>query len=178
MKKRAAIIIDGPNAKASANAAGFQVDYKKLLDFYSQEFDVFRAMYFTALPPRAVEAPIHKLTDWLGYNGYNVISKETKEYEQLDGSVKTKGNMDVEITVHTLELSKHVHELIFFTGDGDFRFLLETVQRSGLRATVIAARGVVSDDLRKQADRYVDLADMRNKFDQNLDVRRRRFVLE
>jgi uncharacterized LabA/DUF88 family protein len=72
--------------------------------------------------------------------------------------------MDVEIAVDMLEMAEHADHMVLFSGDGDFRKLVEAVQRKGSRVTVVSTvksqPPMVSDELRRQADNFVDLADL------------------
>jgi uncharacterized LabA/DUF88 family protein len=72
--------------------------------------------------------------------------------------------MDVEIAVDMMEMSAHADHMVLFSGDGDFRVLLEAVQRRGSRVTVVSTvksqPPMASDDLRRQADSFIDLADL------------------
>lgn len=153
------LLIDGSNFYRSSRELGFNVDYKKLLDFFNEDRDVFKAFYFTALPPKNVVSPIRRLTDWLSYNGYSVVSKQTQEWtDPVTGTVKVKGNMDLEIATAAIELSDHVSEVVLFTGDGDFRCLVELLQRKyGKKVVAVSSAKIVSDDLRRQVDVYIDL---------------------
>lgn len=163
--KKTAIFIDGANLSSSASQIGMRIDFKKLLTFYEKNYDLIRAYYYTALSDNAAYKNIHSLVDWLSYNGYNVISKKAKEFVSEDSVKRIKGNMDCEIIVGMLEMAPHVDHLILFSGDGDFRCVVEAVQRMGKRVTIVsAARGdqsVTADELIRQADYFVDLADLR-----------------
>jgi uncharacterized LabA/DUF88 family protein len=171
--KRIGIFIDGANLYASAKALNFRVDFTKLLNHYKGMGDVAHAFYFTALPPKDVEHPLRKMIDYVEYNGFSVIQKETKEYVDADGKSKLKGNMDVEIAVYAGEVSHTLTDVVLFSGDGDFRCLLESLQRRhGIRCTVVSARSLVANELRRQANEYVDLNTLRDKFNHGPDVER------
>jgi uncharacterized LabA/DUF88 family protein len=75
--------------------------------------------------------------------------------------------MHIELAVHTMELAEHVDEMILFSGDGDFRPLLEAVQRRGVRVTVVSSIAsqppMIADELRRQADIFTDLMELRAK---------------
>ena len=109
-------------------------------------------------------SPIRPLVDWLDYNGYTMVTKPTKEFTQSTGRRKFKGNMDVEIAVDIMELASHLDHVVLLSGDGDFRRLVEAVQRKGVRVTVISTirtqPPMVADELRRQADHFVELQDL------------------
>lgn len=159
---RAAIMIDGPNLYASSRACGFDVDYKALLAHFGGRSRVVTARYYTAVRDDDGFSSLRPLIDWLDYNEYRVISKPVKTFTNDDGSQTFKGNMDVEIAVDAMELAPHLDEIILFSGDGDFRSLIEAVQRRGVRVVVISSLNVCADELRRQADEFIDFGSLRS----------------
>ena len=165
MEGRAAILVDGSNAYATAKQLGFDVDYKRLRDFIDAEVEVHRALYFTALPEDStIITPIRPLVDYLAYNGWTIIQKPTKTYTAEDGTVKTKGNMDMEIAIEALKIAQRVTDIYIMSGDGDFKALVVALQDVGVRVTVISSiktrPSMCADILRRQADDFIELADM------------------
>jgi uncharacterized LabA/DUF88 family protein len=162
--ERTALFIDGPNLYASARALGFDVDYKSLLQHFSGKGRLLRAFYYTALVEDQEYSPIRPLVDWLDYNGYTLVTKPVKEFTDSMGRRKIKGNMDIEIAIDVMEMSDHVDHIVLFSGDGDFRCLVEAAQRRGVRVTVVStfrsSPPMVADELRRQADTFIDLQDL------------------
>ncbi|ACA14621.1 protein of unknown function DUF88 [Methylobacterium sp. 4-46] len=159
--QRSALFIDGANVYATTKALGFDIDYRKLLaDFRSRE-NLIRAFYYTALIEDQEYSSIRPLIDWLDYNGYRVVTKPAKEFTDSTGRRKIKGNMDIELTIDALELSPYIDHMVLFSGDGDFKPLVAAMQRRGVRVTVVSTiqtqPPMVSDDLRRQADDFVDI---------------------
>lgn len=164
-KERVSIFIDGANLAAACKSIHKSLDFGKVkLFFENSRTYVVDMRYYTAFDPSDDEAPMHKLVTWLGYNGFSMVTKEVKKYTQSNGTVRLKGNMDVEFTLDVFRLSKHVDRVVLFTGDGDFTALVEEVKREGKRVTIVSTmRGnipIVSGDLRKAANDYIDLVDM------------------
>lgn len=161
---RVAIFIDGANLYQSARALGFDIDYRRLLQSFSKSCRLIRAYYYTALLDDQEYSPIRPLVDWLDYNGFTMVTKPLKEFTQTTGRRKFKGNMDVEIAVHAMEMAPHVDHIILMSGDGDFRCLAEAVQRRGVRFSVVSTikpqPPMVADELRRQADFFVELNDL------------------
>ena len=128
---------------------------------------MLRALYFTTIVEDQESSPIRPLVDWLEYNGYTVVTKPAKEFTDASGHRKVKGNMDIELAVHAMELAEHVDQIMLFSGNGDFRSLVEAVQRRGVHVTVISTMStpspMISDELRRQADVFTDLVDLRPK---------------
>ena len=164
---RVAVFIDGANLYQAAKALGFDIDYKRLLQTLASDCRFVRAYYYTALLDEQEYSPIRPLVDWLDYNGYTMVTKPLKEFTQATGRRKYKGNMDVEITVDVMEMSGHVDHVVLISGDGDFRRLVEAVQRRGVRVTVVSTirtqPPMVADELRRQADYFLDLAELQGR---------------
>src|SRR5208283_2036187 len=159
--ERIALFIDGANLYASAKALGFDIDYKRLLREFQAKGRLIRAFYYTALVDDQEYSSIRPLIDWLDYNGYAVVTKPTKEFVDSLGRRKVKGNMDIELAVDAMEMAEHIDHMVLFSGDGDFRSLVEAVQRKGVRVSVISTittqPPMIADELRRQADEFVDL---------------------
>jgi uncharacterized LabA/DUF88 family protein len=128
-----ALFIDGANLYATAKTLGFDIDYKRLLKEFQSRGTLLRAFYYTAIIEDQEYSSIRPLIDWLDYNGYTVVTKATKEFIDASGRRKVKGNMDIELAVDAMELAEHIDQMILFSGDGDFRSLVEAVQRRGVR---------------------------------------------
>jgi len=165
--ERIGLFIDGSNLYASARALGLDVDYKRLHQHFSKQANLVRAYYYTALLDDQEYSPIRPLVDWLDYNGYNMITKPVKEFTDPTGRRKIKGNMDIELAVDVLELSKSLDHVVIFSGDGDFRRLVEAVQMRGVRVTIVSTLKsqppMVADELRRQADNFIDLVELKNE---------------
>jgi uncharacterized LabA/DUF88 family protein len=165
--EKIALFIDGANLYATAKSIGFDIDYKKLLREYQSRGNLLRAFYYTAIIEDQEYSSIRPLIDWLDYNGYSVVTKATKEFVDQTGRRKVKGNMDIELAVDAMEIAGHIDQMILFSGDGDFRSLVEAVQRRGVRVTVVSTIStqppMVADELRRQADQFVDIVELQPK---------------
>jgi uncharacterized LabA/DUF88 family protein len=163
---KVAIFIDGSNLYAAARSLEFDIDYRKLLGWGASCGRLVRAFYYTALIEDTDYSPIRPLVDWLDYNGYTMVTKPTKEFVDSQGRRKIKGNMDIELAIDVMEMADNVDHIILFSGDGDFRRLLEAVQRKGVRVTVVSTiqsnPPMVADELRRQADYFLDLEALRS----------------
>lgn len=162
--ERVGLFIDGSNLYAAARALGFDIDYKKLLNLFASNGRLIRAFYYTALIEDQEYSPIRPLVDWLDYNGYTMVTKPTKEFTDAMGRRKIKGNMDIELAIDVMEMAQHLDHVVLFSGDGDFRRLVEAVQRKGVRVTVVSTvrsqPPMVADELRRQADTFLELLDL------------------
>jgi uncharacterized LabA/DUF88 family protein len=163
-EERSAIFIDGANLYGAARLLNLEIDYKLLLKWGASKGRLVRAFYYTALIEDQEYSPIRPLVDWLDYNGYTMVTKPTKEFTDAAGRRKIKGNMDIELAIDVMEMAEHVDHILLFSGDGDFRRLVEAVQRKGVRVTVVSTvrsqPPMVADELRRQADYFLELLDL------------------
>lgn len=161
-QEKIAIFIDGANLYATTKTLGFDIDYKRLLNEFRTRGNLIRAYYYTALIEDQEYSSIRPLVDWLDYNGYRVVTKPAKEFTDSMGRRKVKGNMDIEIAVDALEIAPFITNMVLFSGDGDFSPLVNAMQRKGVRVSVVSTittqPPMVADDLRRQADEFIDIA--------------------
>jgi uncharacterized LabA/DUF88 family protein len=166
-QERVALFIDGANLYSAARSLGFEIDYRRLLESFRKESHLVRAFYYTALVEDQEYSPLRPLIDWLDYNGFTMVTKPAKEYTDSMGRRKVKGNMDIELAIDVMEMAPHVDHVVLFSGDGDFRRLVEAVQRKGVRVSVVSSTKtqppMVADELRRQADTFIELQDLMPK---------------
>ena len=84
-QERTALFIDGANLYAATRSLGFDIDYRRLLDFFSTKTTLIRAYYYSALLETEEYSPLKPLTDWLAYNGYTLVTKPAKEFTDAMG---------------------------------------------------------------------------------------------
>ena len=158
------LLIDGANLYATGRALGFEMDYRQLLKFFQERGYLLRAYYYTAIFEDQEYSSLRPLVDWLDYNGYTVVTKSAKEFTDASGRRKIKGNMDIELAVDAMELVNAADHFVIFSGDGDFRALVEALQRKGRKVSVFSTiecqPPMIADDLRRQADHFYDLASL------------------
>jgi len=163
--ERLALYIDGSNLYAAAKALGFDIDYKLLRSEFMRRGKLVRAFYYTALIEDQEYSPIRPLVDWLDYNGYSMVTKPAKEFVDSMGRRKVKGNMDIELAVDAMEMAEKIDHMVLFSGDGDFRPLVEAMQRKGVRVSVVSTirsnPPMIADELRRQADNFIELDELK-----------------
>jgi uncharacterized LabA/DUF88 family protein len=173
--ERCALFIDGANLYSASRNLGFDVDYRSLLEFFRGRTQIVRAYYYSALLDTEEYSPLKPLTDWLAYNGFSLVTKAAREFTDAAGRRRVKGNMDVELAVDMMEMAPRLDHAVLFSGDSDFRRLVESVQRQGVRVSVISSvrtqPPMVADELRRQADQFVELADIAPEFTRRLAER-------
>jgi uncharacterized LabA/DUF88 family protein len=162
--ERTALFIDGANLYSASRNLGFDVDYRNLLEFFRGRTNVIRAYYYSAVLETEEYSPLKPLTDWLAYNGYTLVTKPAREFTDATGRRRIKGNMDIELAIDMLEMAPRLDHVVLFSGDSDFRRLVEAVQRQGVRVSVVSTvrstPPMIADDLRRQADQFLELADI------------------
>ena len=177
-EERIALFIDGANLYSAARGLAFDIDYKRLLELFGAKGRLIRAFYYTALVEDQEYSPIRPLVDWLDYNGYTMVTKPTKEFTDSLGRRRIKAIMDIELAIDMLEMAQHIDHAILFSGDGDFRRLVEAVQRKGVRVSVVStlrsSPPMVSDDLRRQADNFIELQELAPNIMRNHHTREER----
>jgi uncharacterized LabA/DUF88 family protein len=162
--ERLALFIDGANLYSAARALGLEIDFRKLLKEFQTRGRLIRANYYTALVENDDYSPIRPLVDWLAYNGFNVVKKPAREFVDRDGRKRVRGNMDVELAVDMLEAAGWADHIVLFSGNGDFRRLVEAVKAKGVRVSVVSTMNatppMISDELRREADTFIELLDL------------------
>lgn len=166
-REKVVLFIDGANLYATSKAIGIDIDYRRLLAEFQSRAYLLRAYYYTALVEEQEYSSIRPLIDWLDYNGFTMVTKPAKEYTDAMGRRKVKGNMDIELAIDVMEMAPHLDHVVLFSGDGDFRRLVDAVQRKGLRVSVVSTTKtqppMVADELRRQADTFIELQDLAPK---------------
>lgn len=176
--ERVAVFIDGANLYSASRNLGFDVDYRKLRQYFASKSNLRRISYYAAMVENEEYSPLKPLTDWLAYNSYMLVTKIAKEFTDRDGRRRVKGNMDIEIAVDMLEFAPNIDHAVLMSGDGDFRRLVEAMQRKGVRVSVISSvrttPPMVGDELRRQADEFVELGEISKEFTREREVRAER----
>ena len=176
---RIALFIDGSNLYAATRMLGFDIDYKKLLREFGSRGRLVRAFYFTALLEDQEYSSIRPLVDWLDYNGFAVVTRPAREFVDSAGRRRVKGNMDIDLAVRAMEMADHLDHIVLFSGDGDFRSLVEALQRKGLRVSVVSTMTtqppMIADDLRRQADEFIELGGLISRIGRDPTERSQRY---
>jgi len=164
-QEKIALFIDGANLYGAAKGLAFDIDYKKLLELFARKGVLMRAFYYTAVAEDQEFSPLRPLVDWLDYNGFSVVTKPLKEFTDMQGRRRVKGNMDIELAIDVMEMADMVDHIVIFSGDGDFRRLVEAVQRKGRRVSVVSTiktqPPMIADELRRQADNFIELEELK-----------------
>ncbi len=163
-EERLALFIDGANLYSAARSLGFDIDYKRPARSVRRQGPARPRLLLYGADGRSGVFADPPLIDWLDYNGYTLVTKPAKEFTDAFGRRKIKGNMDIELAIDVMEMAPHLDHIVLFSGDGDFRRLVEAVQRKGVRVTVVSTTRsqppMVADELRRECDNFVELMDL------------------
>ena len=151
---RVGIFVDAANIELACDRLRARFDWSKIMAMLTKDRQLIRAISY---------APVHEdlnvsletqrfAEPFLG-RGYKVVTKPLKRFQ--DGSVKA--NVDIEIAIDVLEMLDRLDVVCLVSGDGDFQYLVEAVQRKGVRVEVIAVGSSTATNLRNAADLYIDL---------------------
>lgn len=167
---KTAILIDGANTHGAAKSLNLFINYAAVLNYFKGNVPP-TANYYTALVTESDGTNnLRELIDWLSYNGYYVVTKESKMFvDEITGQNRVKGNMDIEIAVHAMQLSDFVERIILFSGDGDFTSLILALRTKGVHTTVVSTSSFCADELRRSCDMYIDLRDIRPHIERVFD---------
>lgn len=166
--EKVCLFIDGANLYSASRNLGFDVDYRNLLNFFKKQCNVIRAYYYSAVLDTEEYSPLKPLTDWLAYNGFLLVTKNAREFTDQNGRRRIKGSMDIELAVDMMEIAPKIDHAILFSGDADLRRLVESVQRQGVRVSVVSSiktnPPMIGDELRRQADQFIELMSIAPEF--------------
>lgn len=165
--ERTFAFIDGPNLHATVRALGFEIDYRKLLEHLRSQGRLIRVLYYTAIVEDQEFSTFRPLADWLDYNGYTMVTKPARGYTDSTGRRRFRTSMDVELAVDAMRLADKADHIILFSGEQSFTSLVSALQQMGKRVTVISTietqPAMVADELRRQADHFIDIDSLQSQ---------------
>ncbi len=151
---KAAVFIDAANVIYSQRTLGWQIDFKKLIDYFKTSYKLDSVyFYFAYLKDDSKQQHFfNKLRQW----GYKIRTKEVKLIRQNDGSILKKGNLDVELTIDAVKDLKFYSTAILMSGDSDFHALVKYWHYKEIKVVVISSKGHVAKELLDSADKYIN----------------------
>lgn len=140
---RAGVYIDGSNLFWAMkimrdddrwrSSEAWRIDFRRLKNYFKRRYDPDFYNYYgvTADRPTTPEharsaAAQKRFYASLNRMGYRVVTKPLKYITQDDGAVKTKGDMDIELTMGIVEALDDIDLIILVSGDSDY---LDAIQR-------------------------------------------------
>jgi uncharacterized LabA/DUF88 family protein len=150
---RLGVFIDGPNNSEALSKAGLTMNYASFLVKLRRQFDIVTARYYSGISDSVDHEGVREFLSVLSKNGYVPVTRPAKRHP--DGSIKA--NLDVELAVDMIMMAPRLDKIMLFSGDGDFTYLVDAVQRLGIHVTVCTHKPFLSAELRRQCDEFLDL---------------------
>ncbi|MBL7081392.1 MAG: NYN domain-containing protein [Candidatus Omnitrophica bacterium] len=172
LKKKALILIDDANVYYGFKKAKWELDFEKFKKWLNSEFDIVDIYFFGGIISKKTffdRHPMYTLSGFIKYKksresffkmlkavGYKVRTKPVSSlYDNMAGSFKRKCNFDVEMTITALDRIGDYEELVLCSGDGDFEKLLRYVKGKFKKATLIAHKDRLNQNLFATANRII-----------------------
>ena len=155
---RVALFVDGANMDGAGRLAGYFIDYRKALQYFTAGGTFYAAFYYTAV---ASADPLQqRFLDFLSHSGFIVRRKALKAIRDPDtGEQVIKGNLDVEIVVDMLNTAGNYDVAFLFSGDSDFERAVDLLRSQGRRVYIVSARSGISRELAYVADKPIFFLD-------------------
>jgi uncharacterized LabA/DUF88 family protein len=153
---RIAIFIDGASLFYAALQLQLEVDYSKLLNYLKGDRQLLRAYFYTGSDSGNDRQQGFLL--WMRRNGYRVITKDLTTLP--DGS--RKANLDIEIAIDMMTLAGYCDTIVLLSGTGDLTYAVNALSYRGVKIELVSLRANTNDQLINLADRFIDLADIRD----------------
>ena len=148
--------IDSQNLNLGVRSQGWTLDFKRFLVYLKDKFQVNKAFLFIGYIPENKD-----LYKYLKESGYQIIFKPVLKSRQP--KVKTKGNVDAELVLHTMIQLPKFSKAIIVSGDGDFYCLIEYLYRKQKLKKLIVPNRKYSSLLRKYGSFIVNIDLMKKK---------------
>jgi uncharacterized LabA/DUF88 family protein len=133
------------------------VDFLKLRRAFDDRVRLVRANYYAAPADEDADNTMRPLLDWLAYNGYDVREKAPRKRWRAQ-------SIAIDLAIDALELAPHVTTMILFAGDDEYNALVRAVQQQGVAVVAVSTLksrpAMIDNDLRRQVDEFIELADM------------------
>ncbi len=181
--ERLGLLVDGSNTHAAARSLNFDIDYKRLQEWARTKARLVASEYYTAIVPTdSAEdgyVSVKPLVDWLTYNGWRMKTVDAKvSINEVTGRRHVRSSINMEICVGIMRMSRHVDHILLCSGNGDFRPAIADAQSQGVRVTALStlqagySGPMVSDDLRRQVDQFIDLTELEKQIGRPIEARR------
>jgi uncharacterized LabA/DUF88 family protein len=152
---RVGFFVDGANIDNACTHAGFFLDWRKTLGYFVGKGLFGGAYYFSTDYMDDEDAQI-RFHDSLAAAGFTVRSKPVKLIkDKITGQERLKGNVDIELALEMIARETTFDVAVLFSGDSDFKRVLEILQSRGKRVFVVSSRNSVSRELIHAADKPV-----------------------
>lgn len=178
-RDRLQVFMDGQNLYGTLRTFDRKMDFKVVMDTLKAETRLVRAQYFTTIRPHQDNEKTYSVLDFLAFNGYTVHRKFIRDNIEMGGHVRSKGSIIGEMTAAMIDAADNgTDHIVLFSGDGELTAAIEACKRRDCRVTLVSSERtrVVSEDLRRACDNYVDLENLPSNFFFNGDEHARHAV--
>lgn len=168
-KTKTKVYIDGANVFYIQKDIGFSIDWKKAKEYLKREYDISEVRYYTG-----IKKDDEKMASYLRYLdaiGFTVITKPMKIIKINNNhpmaklhnySEIYKCNFDVEMTADILLDRANIDEIILFSGDSDFNYLIKKLYTLGKKVKIFSSRKMLAWELKFSGAKYSFLEDIKN----------------
>lgn len=169
-KPKTKVYIDGANMFYSQKKLGWSFDWAKIKNYIEQEREVIEWKYYVGVKEN--DEKMQKYLRYLDAVGFNPFTKPLKKIKISDDKnlfdiYKTKyiykANFDVEITTDILLDKSKIDEIIIFSGDSDFKYLVKKLKDAGKKVSVYSSRKTISWELKLEASNISYLEDIKDQ---------------
>jgi uncharacterized LabA/DUF88 family protein len=162
--ERLIAFIDGPYLIGAAHQLGFEIDFARLLGLFRSKGRLFSIRFFASPDDQSEGVDMGQLLSWLNDNGYTTRARHLVDVTDEAGLLRPRGNVHVDLAVDIMMAIDTADHFVLFFADASFRNLIAALQSRGRRVTVVSTLQSRShgaaDELRRQADQFVDLIDL------------------
>lgn len=153
---KTAVFIDASNIYFSQKTLGWRIDFKRLLEYFKKNTDLYRIAFYGALnPDNARERKFHDFLEIVGYVVRHKKIKFIRDKTDNEYGGHNKGNVDVDLTVDAVHFRDEYDSFVLLSGDGDFESLLKYLKAHRKRCIVLSTKGHVSIELIRHA-KFID----------------------
>lgn len=170
MKPKVKVYIDGANMFYSQKKLGWFIDWMKIKDYLREKWDILEIRYYTG-----IKHEDEKMASFLRYLDNIRITPITKSVKVIklsndhplkefyDYSDIYKSNCDVEMTTDILLERATLDNIILFSGDSDFQYLIKKLKNLGKKVIVFSSRKTISWEIKLEASEYIYLEDIKDQ---------------
>ncbi|MCX6731633.1 MAG: NYN domain-containing protein [Candidatus Parcubacteria bacterium] len=160
-KPKIKVYIDGANMFYTQKKLEWSFDWGKIKNYIEADKEVIEWKYYVGI--KDDDKKMQKYLKYLNSVGFNTFTKPLKKIKTNDTNHIYKANFDVEITVDILLDKSKIDEIIIFSGDSDFQYLIKKLKDAGKKVNIYSSRKTISWELKLGASNIFYLEDIKNQ---------------
>jgi len=161
-KTKVKVYIDGANMFYTQKHLGWNLDWAKIKDCIQAKKEVIEWRYYVAV--KQGDENMLEYLRYLNAIGFSAVTKPLKKIRVGAGGEEVKyiykANFDVEIATDILLEKSNIDEIIIFSGDSDFEYLVRKLKSLGRNAVIYSSRKTISWELKLAASSVIYLDDL------------------